>query len=428
ACGSGDRFHASQHGGGQARRAAARTRRNIDRRARQRIFRRRNETGRNRGRLSHRREGEARGRGRRTSARDDMRRGVCVTRRQPGGRAGAIRTTHALRSRGAGRTRAGARRPDSPRQRAHARRARRALLAVGGAAGRGLTRSSSSKKPDGHSAIRRRPRLAAPRIMIARTQPETAMFRKILVPLDHSPLAEQAIGPAAALARAARAAMDLVLVHEPFHRSGYEAAERRADRIDFDYKYLKSIAAEITAGASVPTTVAVVAGEPATMIRDRARAIDADLIVMTSHGRTGLSRAWLGSTADALVHAATTPVLMLRPTSTGARKLASEKVYEHILVTLDGSARASEVLPAAEALAAAYNARLTLLQVVPHVPLAAAFDPMFPGWPPAMIPDVAASKQLELGVAKEMNELATRLHDRTKLAVDAAVVVSDHTA
>jgi len=264
--------------------------------------------------------------------------------------------------------------------------------------------------------------------MIARTQPETAMFRKILVPLDHSPLAEQAIGPAAALARAARAAMDLVLVHEPFHRSGYEAAERRADRIDFDYKYLKSIAAEITAGASVPTTVAVVAGEPATMIRDRARAIDADLIVMTSHGRTGLSRAWLGSTADALVHAATTPVLMLRPTSTGARKLASEKVYEHILVTLDGSARASDVLPAAEALAAAYNARLTLLQVVPHVPLAAAFDPMFPVWPPAMIPDVAASKQLELGVAKEMNELATRLHDRTKLAVDAAVVVSDHTA
>src|SRR6185437_8322196 len=167
--------------------------------------------------------------------------------------------------------------------------------------------------------------------------PETAMFRKILVPLDHSPLAEQAIGPAAALARAARAEMDLVLVHEPFHRSGYEAAERRADRIDFDYKYLKSIAAEITAGASVPTTVAVVAGEPAAMIRDRARAIDADLIVMTSHGRTGLSRAY------AVVHAATIPVLMLRPTTTVARKLASEKIYEHILVTLDGSARASEV-------------------------------------------------------------------------------------
>ncbi|MFI5230000.1 MAG: universal stress protein [Gemmatimonadales bacterium] len=259
-------------------------------------------------------------------------------------------------------------------------------------------------------------------------QPETAMFRKILVPLDHSPLAEQAIGPAAALARAARADMDLVLVHEPFHRSGYAAAERRADRIDFDYKYLKSIAAEITRGASVPTTVAVVAGEPAEMIRDRARTVDADLIVMTSHGRTGVSRAWLGSTADALVHAATIPVLMLRPTKTATRKLASKKLYEHILVTLDGSARSAEVVPLAEALAAACKARLTVLSVVPHVPLAAAFDPTFPIWSATMIPDVEATKQLERDVAKQMNELAARLRDRTKLSVDAVVVVSDDTA
>jgi nucleotide-binding universal stress UspA family protein len=134
-------------------------------------------------------------------------------------------------------------------------------------------------------------------MFVAPIQPERSMFKKILVPLDHSPLAEQAVGPATALARAAKAELDLVLVHEPFTRSGYEAEARHRDRLDYEHKYLKSIAAEITAGASVPTTIAVASGAPAEMICDRARTVDADLIVMTSHGRTGISRAWLGSSS-----------------------------------------------------------------------------------------------------------------------------------
>ena len=254
------------------------------------------------------------------------------------------------------------------------------------------------------------------------------MFKKILVPLDHSPLAEQAVGPATALARAAKAELDLVLVHEPFTRSGYGAEARHRDRLDYEHKYLKSIAAEITAGASVPTTIAVASGAPAEMICDRARTVDADLIVMTSHGRTGISRAWLGSTADALVHAATTPVLMLRPIDSAPRRAASQKLYKHILVTFDGSARSAEVVPAALSLAAACKARVTLLRVVPHVPLAAAFDPTFPMWSTNMIPDVEATKQLEADVAKEMNELAARLRDQSKLSIDAAVAVSDQAA
>ena len=84
--------------------------------------------------------------------------------------------------------------------------------------------------------------------------------------------------------------------------------------------------------------------------------------------------------------------------------------------------------PPALSLAAACKARVTLLRVVPHVPLAAAFDPTFPMWSTNMIPDVEATKQLEADVAKEMNELAARLRDQSKLSIDAAVAVSDQAA
>src|SRR5512132_4676799 len=50
---------------------------------------------------------------------------------------------------------------------------------------------------------------------------EAPMFRQLLVPLDRSPLAEQAVGQASAIARAARAQLDLVLVHEPLPFTGF---------------------------------------------------------------------------------------------------------------------------------------------------------------------------------------------------------------
>ena len=71
--------------------------------------------------------------------------------------------------------------------------------------------------------------------------------------------------------------------------------------------------------------------------------------MMTTHGHGPLSRFWLGSVADEMVRRATTPILLVRPHEK-AIDLAAEPVLRHILIPLDGSALAEQVLGPAAAL------------------------------------------------------------------------------
>ena len=169
------------------------------------------------------------------------------------------------------------------------------------------------------------------------------MFAKLLVPLDRSLLAEEAIGHAAALARRCDAELDLILVHEPFpHVSPHDPLWTEAD-LDHDQQYIEQIAGELTTGAHIAVTCAVIRGEPAATICLRAKNVGADLIVMTTHGRTGMNRAWLGSVADAVMRHSSIPVLMLRPTATSREQRAPQPPFTHVLVPFDGSATAAEI-------------------------------------------------------------------------------------
>ena len=80
------------------------------------------------------------------------------------------------------------------------------------------------------------------------------MFGRLLVPLDGSSLAEQALGPAAAIARAAGAEVDLVLVHRPLPFAGYDDAPWNAEQVTSEDKYLETTAADLMSAASVPVT------------------------------------------------------------------------------------------------------------------------------------------------------------------------------
>jgi nucleotide-binding universal stress UspA family protein len=195
------------------------------------------------------------------------------------------------------------------------------------------------------------------------------MFRKLLVPLDRSTLAEQALGPAAAIARGSKAEIDVMLVHQPIPFGGFADAPWNEAQAAEEEKYLESIATELTSGGSVPTTHAVVRGDVIELIRARAQDVKADLIVMTSHGRTGLSRAWLGSVADGVLRQSAIPVLMLRPIETKIARLAAHSLFKRVLVPLDGSVTARGILPTASALALCSKAQLILLYVVQPVPL-----------------------------------------------------------
>jgi nucleotide-binding universal stress UspA family protein len=252
------------------------------------------------------------------------------------------------------------------------------------------------------------------------------MFKRLLVPLDRSPLAEQALGQAAAIARSSHAAVDVVLVHEPLAFAGFADAPWNADQWEGEEKYIATIAEEVLSGAGVPISYAIQRGAPAETISHRAVEIDADLIVMTSHGRTGLSRAWTGSVADGVIRRSSVPVLLLRPVEGKTRYDAAHHLFEKILVPLDGSAWASDILAAAIALATSGDGRLLLLRVVQPVPQITV-DASIPFvYPPAIIDD-AATNDLVDEANEQLAELAQRLA-ADGIAIESQVVIAPHVA
>jgi nucleotide-binding universal stress UspA family protein len=198
------------------------------------------------------------------------------------------------------------------------------------------------------------------------------MFQHIVVPLDGSFRAEQALPVAARLARATSGSLLLVrVVSPPIDYSGGFAQvplmtgqiveAEMADAAD----YLKAVATwPILAG--IASTTEVLYGFPAHQLSEAAQAHGSDLIVLCSHGRTGFTRWALGSVAHTLVHQSTVPLLVLRQEHVLARVETARPFCT--LVPLDSSELAEAALAPAvaltEALAAPERGALHLVQVV----------------------------------------------------------------
>jgi nucleotide-binding universal stress UspA family protein len=205
-------------------------------------------------------------------------------------------------------------------------------------------------------------------------------LRSIVVPLDGSPAAEQAIPAATAIARAARARLRLVLVHRlppaPNDRQAaklyvsVELAVRKAERA-----YLRAIARRVKDGGARATGLLLEGPAGPTLVRWIRRS-DADLVVMTTHGRGALGRAVYGSVADQLVRSLELPVLLVRPDMSEAAERGSPWMAREIVAGLDGSRHAEAALEPVAALARTLQVPVTLVQVV--APLAVATDPPLP--------------------------------------------------
>jgi nucleotide-binding universal stress UspA family protein len=209
----------------------------------------------------------------------------------------------------------------------------------------------------------------------------------IVVPLDGSAYAEGAVPTAQALA--ARSGAELYLVHvclgdgqPPIYVEGLPVidSELRSKAREHRMAYLERIRDRLTAGAAAGRIHVRLIDAPASDASDvtvaaavaaEARRVGAGLIVMTTHGRGGLARFWLGSVADALLREAAPPTLLLRPTEQGAG--VELPVLGPILIPLDGSALAEQIIQPAQALGRHLSAEYMLLQVVePFVPFGTA--------------------------------------------------------
>jgi nucleotide-binding universal stress UspA family protein len=190
------------------------------------------------------------------------------------------------------------------------------------------------------------------------------MFKSILVPLDGSTLSERAIPVAARMARASGAEVVLLRVVRPRveYRYGAYLVQMPSSTIenmvqtDLDdaARYLESVAAasDLT---GVHTTTEVDSGSAAAMILQTVQARHIGLVVMSSHGDTGIKRWVLGSVAQKVARHASAPVLVLRDQGKQVGGDGPHPYMERplrVLVPLDGSACAKAALvPAAQLVA-----------------------------------------------------------------------------
>jgi nucleotide-binding universal stress UspA family protein len=254
------------------------------------------------------------------------------------------------------------------------------------------------------------------------------MYHRLLVPLDGSPFAEQALPLALGIAGRAGASLRLVRVHvlyalqEPAASWGPYDPEMERLCQDQEQSYLDGVVQRLARVSAVPVTADVVQGPAGDAILEEARACKAALVVMTTHGRGPLTRLWLGSVADELARRATVPVLLLRPQE-GIPGPPQSAAFSHGLIPLDGTPLAERMLEPALELGRLTGARYTLLRVV--VPsLFAGHDPTLDsptGGGEAML----ARRQRE--AQEYVGAVASRLRGQG-FPVEACVVTAFHPA
>jgi nucleotide-binding universal stress UspA family protein len=209
------------------------------------------------------------------------------------------------------------------------------------------------------------------------------MFSSILVPLDGSPFSEQALPLAEILGRSSETKVHLGHVYA---RARGDRREEANGGLELDGKddYLARLVERLKEGG-IQADQWLMEGKVAEAIEDWAEEMNADLIVMATHGRAGLERFRLGSVAESLVSRGRTPMLLLHPgEGTAGRSL------EKAVVALDGSLFAQTILDPLRSVGVAAGIKsYTLLHVADDKGVGKA------GWTPVTTRQSRAEEQLD---------------------------------
>lgn len=180
------------------------------------------------------------------------------------------------------------------------------------------------------------------------------MFKKILVPLDGSDLAEGVLIYISELAAKFSSQVDLIGI--------FVETDRTLDRL---YKaYLDKVTVNLQ-GEGIKDRASLLYGSPAEEILDYAERSGIDLIAMTTYGRSGITRWLMGSVAEKVVKGAKSPVLLVRSKLAEEYAPLEKAMFKRILIPLDGSEFGEAALNHAEALAVEMKASVILLHVNP---------------------------------------------------------------
>lgn len=253
------------------------------------------------------------------------------------------------------------------------------------------------------------------------------MTRVVLVPLDHSALSERALPAAEAAARALGAS--LLLAYAPRGLPPYSElallAQTAADDDAAGLAYLGAVADQVRARSGLDVRTRLLDFPVADAICRAAADAGAELIVMCTHGRTGWSRLWIGSVADAVVRHALVPVWLVRASDA---TVAAPRDGARVLLPLDGSAFAEEVLTPATALLDAFEPTYRLARVVTPV-VTAEYAGSAIGMPPVFLPDEPATDKAWRAADAYLTATADRLRaERPGRRVETLLLAHDSPA
>lgn len=180
-------------------------------------------------------------------------------------------------------------------------------------------------------------------------------MEKILIPLDGAKLSEAALDQGRELALAFGSELHLLGVcggpEEKYCGLMRGYLDKKAEDVRRDFL-----------GKDLSLKVVVLSGEAAGQVIDYARRERMDLLVIVSHGHSGIMPWTMGGTANKIIHEAPVPVLLLR--AAAAKKRRPGSIFAKLLLPLDGSAAGETALPYVLEIAAKLKSKVTLLSVI----------------------------------------------------------------
>lgn len=197
------------------------------------------------------------------------------------------------------------------------------------------------------------------------------MYKVIMVPTDGSGFDREAIRVALRLAERndARVRLVRVLATGSFFgmAAGAEGTALAADVVrserDRALSELYALAAECRTTSKADISVDLHAGPVNDVLQGYARRNDVDLIVISTHARSGISRLSLGSVTDSLIRHTTIPILVVKPPASYLNPRVCD-AFKRVVVPLDGSSLAEQILPRVLTLARFEEAEIILLHVL----------------------------------------------------------------
>jgi nucleotide-binding universal stress UspA family protein len=185
---------------------------------------------------------------------------------------------------------------------------------------------------------------------------------------------------------------------------------------------LYALEVECKAASTANISVDLHSGPVNDVLQGYARRNNIDLIVMSTHGRSGISRLSLGSVTDSLIRHTTIPVLVVRPPTSYLNPQVT-KPLKRIVVPLDGSPLAEQILAPVLALAKLEDAEITLLNVlIPHsYSQKEIADPSLPWWDK----DIAIAQAYLFRIAGDLRRSGAAVRTDIVIAENVASAIGD---